>query len=781
MADEQTGGMIALVPSDADLKRLAIDGGDPPDELHLTVAYLGDDVTGLDAMARGQLHNDVAAFANATPPVEADVFAHAAFNPNGDKHDPCAVYIVNGIPDSHVDSARAMGMTALGDTMPEPHPNFIPHVTAGYGLDVSALSYTGPVTFDRVRLALGNTVTDHPLAGTKEAPVPEQTMADTNGIPVSFPVLAIEGLSTSDGRFIEPGALDHRPLPLPILAQTQTPVGGGGHDGAHVIGRIDTMRRVPGPSVVSKVTGKPFPDGTFVWEGSGYIDPTAPATNLAEKGYLTGNSVDLSEVEAFIEDDPAAQPLDDAAQGGVKIGGPSGERMRLTKGVIAATTLVPIPAFADAYMLLDGETITAAEGLTASATPAWRSAELGDQTCLPCVLTGDDPASVNATLTAAITADLPPVEWFRDPGLPGPTPLTIDDDGRVYGHLGAWNTCHTGFTGRCIMMPRSRTDYAYYRTGNRRVLADDGQPTQIGTGKLTVVLDQHGGNGHAPDHLAAMPAAAHYDNAGCAVADVEVGEDTHGVWVAGALRATATTEQVDALLAAPLSGDWRPINGHLELVAALGVNTPGFPIPRARVASGQVVSLVAAGAIPRTPAATVDEAMADRIADRVVAKLGTRVPHVPDDDTTDALAARRAAAVKALADADLAARYRSVASLFADDLDMAASGADALIAAQPAHPWFAEEAWGDLDLGDDAEFNWVEKAGGLPKYIKRIAKHLKAKGMDASRAIATAVNAAKKMCATGDVNFPGKQQVNPGSKAEACAAVADWEAKKAKS
>lgn len=75
--------------------------------------------------------------------------------------------------------------------------------------------------------------------------------------------------------------------------------------------------------------------------------------------------------------------------------------------------------------------------------------------------------------------------------------------------------------------------------------------------------------------------------------------------------------------------------------------------------------------------------------------------------------------------------------------------------------------------------NWVEETGGLPPYIKRIARHLKAKGMSESRAIAVAVNAAKRMCASGDVNWPGVQRVNPGSRAEACAAVAEWERKKA--
>jgi hypothetical protein len=78
--------------------------------------------------------------------------------------------------------------------------------------------------------------------------------------------------------------------------------------------------------------------------------------------------------------------------------------------------------------------------------------------------------------------------------------------------------------------------------------------------------------------------------------------------------------------------------------------------------------------------------------------------------------------------------------------------------------------------------NWVERVGGLPRYIERIAKHLHyEKGKTISNAIAIAVNVVKKMCATGDLNFPGKQSANPKSRAQACAAVAEWEAKKARS
>lgn len=86
---------------------------------------------------------------------------------------------------------------------------------------------------------------------------------------------------------------------------------------------------------------------------------------------------------------------------------------------------------------------------------------------------------------------------------------------------------------------------------------------------------------------------------------------------------------------------------------------------------------------------------------------------------------------------------------------------------------------GKLERKPGGPDNWIEANGGLPTYIERIAVHLHAKGMSISHAIATAVNAAKKMCATGDLNWPGLQNVNPGSRAEACAAVARWEAMKA--
>jgi hypothetical protein len=179
-----------------------------------------------------------------------------------------------------------------------------------------------------------------------------------------------------------------------------------------------------------------------------------------------------------------------------------------------------------------------------------------------------------------------------------PTPLTITREGKVFGHLATFDVCHVASPagpGICIVAPHSNRGYADFHTGTVLTAED----TLIATGKITM------GTGHAGQKLSANAAASHYDNTGTAVADVVAGEDEFGIWVSGALRPDVTAEQVRALRASPLSGDWRERGGSLELVAALAVNVPGFPIPRTSgmVASGgdRLYSLVASGMVPREP------------------------------------------------------------------------------------------------------------------------------------------------------------------------------------
>ena len=197
-----------------------------------------------------------------------------------------------------------------------------------------------------------------------------------------------------------------------------------------------------------------------------------------------------------------------------------------------------------------------------------------------------NPGAVRLPITASGGPASPPKEWFENPNLDGPTPLTVTADGRVFGHLAAWGVKHIGMPGN-VTAPHSNTDYAYYKTG----VVTTASGEDVSVGQLTL------SGGHAPLSANAATAAAHYDNTASAVADLNVGEDKHGIWLAGALRPGVDNDQIRALRASAPSGDWRPIGRGLELVAACQVNVPGFPVARARVASGQMMALVAAGAM----------------------------------------------------------------------------------------------------------------------------------------------------------------------------------------
>jgi len=186
----------------------------------------------------------------------------------------------------------------------------------------------------------------------------------------------------------------------------------------------------------------------------------------------------------------------------------------------------------------------------------------------------------------------PPIDWFRNPQLDGPTPVTVTPEGRVYGHIATWDTAHVGFPGKDVRPPRSRSDYGYFNTGVVEALEGD-TLVDVSAGRLT--LD----TGHASLTSDATEAAAHYDHTGTVVANVCAGEDAHGIWFSGAVAPGIDDLKRHKLKSSSVSGDWRPIDGSLELVAALMVNSGGFPIPRARVASAaELAPLVAAGIVP---------------------------------------------------------------------------------------------------------------------------------------------------------------------------------------
>jgi hypothetical protein len=215
-------------------------------------------------------------------------------------------------------------------------------------------------------------------------------------------------------------------------------------------------------------------------------------------------------------------------------------------------------------------------------------------------------------LTAAgYEMDKPPRAWFDNPHLTVPMNVVVTDEGRVYGHAAHWGECHIGHPDLCVTAPYE-DEHPYFMTGE--IVCSDGKRVHVG--QITI------GTGHAPLAYDARRAAEHYDNTGAAVADVAVGNDTYGIWVAGAVRDIDDRKARELRAAGKVSGDWRRIAGDLRLVGLLAVNVAGFQTPKARLAGSKQLALVAAGQ-PRLGLSRVDdEQRAMRILmDRLRAKV----------------------------------------------------------------------------------------------------------------------------------------------------------------
>lgn len=382
-------------------------------------------------------------------------------------------------------------------------------------------------------------------------------------------VIAREGEMTGDGRLIEDGALRWDDLPIPLRVAFKDV---GGHDGAEVCGRIETVERRDGGDI--------YATGTF---DLGSAVGTEAFRQVSEQ-MSNGVSIDTDDVTFRImakADMPEADVADSGdeadPEGRVKVAAMSSsdELTVIESARLRAATLVAVPAFATARVYAAGQ---------APAKPAEDADPEG------ALEASADPVSQSRdSLTAAAIPTAPPETWFKDPALTGPTALVVEDDGRVYGHIAAWGTCHIGQIGKCVEPPTSPSNYAYFRTGALRTA----EGTSVAVGHLTM------GTGHAGPRDSANAAAEHYDNTGTVFADVAAGEDAYGIWVAGSLRPGITPEQVRVARSAPISGDWRTIRGSLELVGALAVNVPGFPVPRPQglLASGEVKSLQASGVV----------------------------------------------------------------------------------------------------------------------------------------------------------------------------------------
>lgn len=337
-------------------------------------------------------------------------------------------------------------------------------------------------------------------------------------------LIARENELTVDGRMFTPGAITWRDLPLPLTLNRQNNAEGQ-HKSASGIGAITEIWR----------------DGHDIY-GRGFFsadDEGQSARKLIREGTISHVSADVGGVKPYEFD---------ADSGEEEFTVPEGARKVFAAGTVMGVTALLHSSFNDTKIAVEEDAIIA----SADGDP-WR----------------------------------PNPEWFDNPRLSGPTPLTVTADGRVYGHAALWGTCHVGYKDRCVQPPRSSSNYAFFSTGT--VLTADGSIKRVG--RLTANTN------HATQELAAQPARDHYDHTGFAAAYVAAGEDEYGIWYSGAIAPDATDAQIANIRAAAVSGDWRGINSSLEMVGLLAVNTPGFPIPRptALIADGAPVTLIAAG------------------------------------------------------------------------------------------------------------------------------------------------------------------------------------------
>lgn len=336
---------------------------------------------------------------------------------------------------------------------------------------------------------------------------------------------------------------------LPLMLQTETEIS---HFGARLAGYMATLSIDEAGTVHSS--------GRFYDSEAGI-----QFRDMLLDGRRFGVSVDPGRAEADFE-------CTEVDEDGFCVDG----ILRFTQYEVIGLTGTPFPAFERAAIRLAG---AAAESTDDEDTDEEEETTEETDTEEEAVTAAARP--VPATVARLAVPSRPPADWFRNPGFVEATPLTIDDAGRVSGHLAAWGTCHVGSERICLVPPSTACSYERFMIGNLPT-ADGGT---VATGALTWGIE------HADLSLSMIEAQAHYANSRHGWADVAVGEDDHGIWTAGSLRPGLTEDDVRILRALALSGDWRhdPRVRNLELVAALAVNVPGFPIPRAVVASGRTI------------------------------------------------------------------------------------------------------------------------------------------------------------------------------------------------
>lgn len=381
-------------------------------------------------------------------------------------------------------------------------------------------------------------------------------------------VLTVEGLPSGDGRMIAEGALEWRNLPVPLMLQTKTE---GGHRGAEIAGSIVEIERV-GQDII----------------GRGFFDSGEMGQEfkrLIEEGTMNGVSVDLDLVVTEFRDKSGNKLEDfDEIYDALEEGDPYAVVETVVQGRIMGATGTPFPAFQEAMIEILGDK---EEAMVASAS------KFVLRSSIP-VVSGEngwalaDAAAPGSLVAGAGFPTVPPAVWFdieEDGDSAQFPPFTVYPDGRVFGVIAEYGSCHIGF-GNCVTVPEPWDGFSH--ACNKTTLTEDGLvPT------ATIYLDTV----HPDLAKNASDAQTWYADTGAAVADVTLWDTPRGIVAAGAVRPDITEDQLRTFRGSDVSPDWRQMKGKLTIVGLLGVNVSGFIVERDQVlvASGAKAEVLARG------------------------------------------------------------------------------------------------------------------------------------------------------------------------------------------
>jgi 2'-5' RNA ligase len=559
--DYSGGVMVALVP--AEPEKFAVENGLDPNELHMTLSYHGDVSDGELPENGSQMIQAAASLLGRYLPMVGTVAGIGQLGPEG-----ANVLFINVPEMDHMRSELTRQLNATGVPPKGRGANsFIPHMTLTYNqsLEGSLDLLDQPIVFDKIIVEYGpeTYLVAHQPYIPEEQESPEEEAQETPE---------------------EEQAEQKQGTESPLAAAAEVPPG----EITDKVSKEQSNYRTPDPEseqlcgncanfempdqcvlVIGPIDSKDVCD---LWEP---VAPPAP-TRMSE-----GEQVVMPmPVQSSAEMLDSVVVKNECGPIRLKI---SADQPRLESAKMTDTER-QVEISSEVFDLfesirgLDQEIIDKIKGLTAGASVT-------------------DIAEKRTGIMAASFPVKMKREWFDNPNLKAPTPLTVTDDGRVYGHIAQWGTCHIGMEG-CTLPPKSSSGYGYFKTGIVKVGNEE-----IPVGHITM------DTGHAPVDEGLVPAAAHYDNTGAVVADVTAGEDEFGIWVSGAIRPGTSIEKVYSLRASAPSGDWRAINNSHELVAILAVNVPGFPIPRTLAASaygfdvdGKLITIIASGKQGTDPA-----------------------------------------------------------------------------------------------------------------------------------------------------------------------------------